>query len=102
MLIPKTLNIAGKVVSIDQYHKEATAHGLNGKCFYEQCRILLDTIESGQPKQIFEESLIHETIHFCNGILGVDDTEMNSERYVSSLSELMYQVIKQIINAQCI
>jgi len=97
MKIPKKLQIAGRTVDIRINGKIASESQVNGLCSADRQYILLDDPKaSGVSEEMIQQTLIHEVIHFCNNILCREDC--NTESYVNPLSELLYQVFKQIEN----
>ena len=99
MIIPKNFEVAGKIINVEINSNHSSAQKTYGQCLYDQNRIILDDyIKSNLNKQVIEQTFIHEIIHMINAILSKNNTICDDEEYVNPLSELLYQVIKQIGN----
>ena len=91
MKIPKQIQIAGHVYDVKKSRKTADKEHVNGKIYYDQCEILLcdDCVLNKQEREV---SFLHECLHAIFFTLNYPQDE---DRIVC-LSELLYQVIKQI------
>lgn len=97
MIIPNQIQIAGKIVDIIIDPKYCGEEKVYGKEIYDRNKIYLDDpIVSGISKEKQEQTFIHEILHYIYDVIGKNDTEMNSEGVICPVSELLYQVFKQI------
>jgi len=95
--IPKTLKIGGKTVRINLDGVRAAKQCVNGTAYYDHNEILLDDYKrSVVSQENIEQTLIHEVVHFINAMLSRQGTDCDAEEYVNPMSELLYQVIKQL------
>ena len=93
MKIPKQIQIAGRNVKISYDKNLCQKERYNGACYYDKSEIIIDP---DNPPDKIQCVFIHEIIHFVNAILRLDNTSFDKETYVRPLSELLYQVFKQI------
>jgi len=91
MKIPKEIQIAGRKYNIIYSRKISDKEHVKGKIYYDQCEILLNN-DVVYNKQDIEITFLHECLH---AIFNALDFEQNENRIIM-LSELLYQVIKQI------
>lgn len=95
MKIPKSIQIAGKTAKIIIDDKKMSSEGLIGQSRADEDIIYLMSEKTHVSRQCIEQTLIHECLHKINNILCVGSPQ-NDEDYVNPLSELLYQVFKQI------
>ena len=95
MKIPNKIQIAGRIVKIIRDDESLISDGLLGQSRADEDKIILLSNKAYLSTQCMEQTLIHECIHKINNILSVGSPQ-NSEEYVNPLSELLYQVFKQI------
>ena len=93
MKIPETIQIAGKTVKIIYDEKLSVKESFNGACYADQSEIILDP---SLDRQKLEQTFLHEVLHFINKVRGLSETQFDDEPHVYPLSELLYQVIKQL------
>lgn len=89
MKIPKTIQIAGKNIIIKFDDDHCDRNGGYGIAEYFKGEIVLQRKVKGdikRPDHFVEETFIHEILHYI----------AEDEKLVGQLSELLYQVIKQI------
>lgn len=97
MKIPDKIQIAGKefIIKFDNvYCDHENSYGIIN---IHRGEIILQNIVNGidERKQDFiEESFIHEIIHAIYSIMG----KTQDEKFICHLSELLYQIFKQIEN----
>lgn len=97
MNIPNKINIAGKEVTIRIDHHHCMTQKIYGESQYDQNTIILDDHKkAGYPKAKIEQTFIHEVLHFANAIMSRNNDNVDDENYVNPLSELLYQVFKQL------
>ena len=89
MKIPKQIQIAGKVIDVKFVEDLGES---NGCAKLEECVILL---EKNIAPQMQEEAFLHELMHFIF-VIGGEETLGENERLVGLISELFYQVVKQL------
>ena len=95
MKIPKKIQIAGKTIDIARDDNYLASNGLIGESRADQDIITVPTEKTHFSKQCIEQTLIHECVHKINAILSLG-SPFNDESYVNPLSEMLYQVFKQI------
>jgi len=91
MKIPNKIQIAGRTYKIIKNKKISDKEHVKGRIYYDQCEILLNN-DKMYNFQDMEISLIHECLH---AIFYALDFEQDEGRVIK-LSELLYQVIKQL------
>ncbi len=97
MKIPKRIQIAGKTIDIVIDPKYCNEEKIYGREVYDRNKIYLDDpVVSGISKEKQEQTFIHEILHYIYDVLGKNDSELNSEAVICPVSELLYQVFKQI------
>ena len=97
MIIPKHIQIAGKAIEIKVDHKYCMENKIYGASLYDKNTIILDDHKvAGFSEDKIKQVLLHEVIHFSNAILCKNGHIQDEEDYVNPLSELLYQVFKQI------
>ena len=95
MKIPKEIQIAGRTYATVWDDKYCQEHECYGEINYCTCEIFLQKIKDGiykLPKERIESTFTHECLHGIFNILKLEIEENNLHR----VSELMYQVIKQV------
>ncbi len=95
MKVPKEkIQIAGRDIKILYDRKRCRQEMYNGVCFPDSSEIILDeNLEIEKKNVVF----LHEVLHHINSILDKGETDVDKEEYIKPFSELLYQVIKQII-----
>ena len=104
MKIPKIIKLAGRDIYVVFNNKICDDRGILGSCDFWQDIILLCThhrnVDNKKDnikinRDVINLTFIHELLHFMFHMLHRKDLE-NDEKIVSQLSELIYQIIKQI------
>ena len=101
MKIPKKIYIMGKSIDIKYGDKEAEKHLAKvdslGELRVDSGEILLQKRRGGENRRIedVEEVLIHECVHACLILMEYRDAGRDEE-LVGRLSQVLYQVFKQI------
>lgn len=94
MKIPKKIQIAGKTYDIVFNNEKLKNDNCIGAINYEESRIYLQDFKSDiSRRQQTEVTLVHEILHGCITSTG---KRIHDEKLVTALSELLYQVIKQL------
>jgi hypothetical protein len=96
MNTPDFIYIAGKKVRIVIDSDYCSIHHVYGECHYGDNKIIISKISDSFSQDLQYQTLVHEIIHFINGILRRNETDIDREDYVNPLSGLLYQVLKQI------
>lgn len=92
MKIPKRIQLAGKWIDIHQVNRIDLLDDKDGFAQYSKQEIYV--VKKDVSPELREQSLVHEALHFILWILEID--EMNKDKYVNPISELLYQLIKQL------
>jgi hypothetical protein len=87
MKIPKTIKILGHLYRIEYVKDLSRDRNLRGEVLYGK---LLINLSPDIPTQLQEEALLHEVIHAISNEVALD----LSENQVTSLSSVLYQVLK--------
>ena len=92
--VPEKIYIAGREIDviIDDVH--CMRNGVIGECRINENKIYMSSKGSIYSEDEIAQTFIHECIHVINAILKRGDCD--EETYVSPLSELVYQVYKQV------
>lgn len=96
MIIPKKIQIAGREVEIITDNEFCNKEGVIGQCRVNENKIYMTDEKNGASKQEVEQTLIHEILHYINGMLGRNGDIPDDHLYIKPLSELLYQVFNQI------
>lgn len=95
MKIPEIIELMGMTIQTE-YSDNLVAGSSNlGEAQYCLNKIILASANNGIPRSIIEQTYIHELLHFILYYLAEDDLNRN-EALVSRLSNMLYQVVKQL------
>ena len=95
MNIPSHFYLGGIRIDVVEENLVETENCI-GKACYSKQQIAIDT--KAAPREITEQSFLHEVIHWCFYIMGEDDLR-NNEKIVDILAHLLYQYTEsQVLN----
>ena len=99
MKIPKQIQIAGREIPIIFNNKLCDVKRIYAEADYRKHHIIIQDNTEGTPrnKDCINISLLHEIMHWIFYLMDRDKLR-DDEKLVSEISELLYQVIKQIEN----
>lgn len=93
MALPKKIVIAGLEIDIELDQDLMKRERLVGCAKYELQKICIDPNIVGND--VFNQTLIHEIIHFILYVMGNNKLRTNEE-FVDGFAHLAYQVLKQV------
>lgn len=97
MKIPKKITIAGieyEISEVESRHPDLDYGRLSGSCFAREGWIKLN---KELPTQIKEQTLLHELQHLIQDALLIsNESVIIDEHFTESVTQLWYQVIKQL------
>ena len=98
MKIPKKIQIAGREIEIKFDNKKCDDKEIFGESRYRENLIIMQDKTDGitRPKSSIDITLIHEILHWIYIILNYEDLK-DDEKMITQVSELLYQVIEQLI-----
>ena len=95
MKIPDKIIIAGCSIDILFDRKRCNEDSCNGLMLYDSKQIIINPDLNIEQQYVV---LIHECIHYLNAIMSLQNRDCDDDHYINPISELFYQIIKQIEN----
>lgn len=93
MKIPKKLKAGGHIYNISLVNGESELANKQwlGKTAISDCKMVLD---KSLPQSKLEETFLHEILHICFDLAGIDRSDEKEEFLVNSLSNQLYPILK--------
>jgi len=97
MKIPKKIKIISRTIDIIRNDRLCDEKNVYGEARYNEGEIIYQNVSNGIPrkKDCVHITIIHEILHFVFWVLGYNDLK-NDEKFICQLSEVLFQVIKQL------